>query len=171
VREAGGLFRDDKNNTISDAGLRALAASEGPLTYTCAPPGSGERMGIDRDEDTVFDGDDNCPALDNPGQANFDGDPQGDDCDADDDNDGLLDVVETDTSIFVSAADTGSDPFDADSDGDGVPDGAEVLAGSDPNDPLSLPAAIPLLPAWAGLLLGLGLAAALLARRRMARAG
>ena len=50
VREASGLFRDDTNATISDAALRALAASQGPLTYTCAPPGSGTRMGIDRDE-------------------------------------------------------------------------------------------------------------------------
>jgi hypothetical protein len=37
VRESGGLFRDDLGNTIGDAALRALAASEGPLTYTCVP--------------------------------------------------------------------------------------------------------------------------------------
>ncbi len=28
-----------------------------PVTYTCVPPGSGTRIGIDRDEDGVFDGD------------------------------------------------------------------------------------------------------------------
>jgi len=56
VREAGGLFRDDLGNTISDAALRALATSEGPLTYTAVPPGSGVRMGVDRDEDTLRDG-------------------------------------------------------------------------------------------------------------------
>ena len=34
---------------LSDAGLRALASVPGQeLTYTCAPPGSGPRMGIDR---------------------------------------------------------------------------------------------------------------------------
>jgi hypothetical protein len=27
------------------------------VTYTCAPPGSGERIGIDRDEDGYLDGD------------------------------------------------------------------------------------------------------------------
>jgi hypothetical protein len=27
------------------------------LTFTCVPPGSGLRMGIDRDEDGVYDGD------------------------------------------------------------------------------------------------------------------
>jgi YVTN family beta-propeller protein len=35
--------------TLTDAGLRALASVPGQeLTYTCAPPGSGPRMGIDR---------------------------------------------------------------------------------------------------------------------------
>lgn len=29
----------------------------GELTCTCTPPGSGERAGIDRDEDGVLDGD------------------------------------------------------------------------------------------------------------------
>ncbi len=35
--------------TISDANLRLLAGTAGQeLTYTCVPPGSGERLGIDR---------------------------------------------------------------------------------------------------------------------------
>ncbi len=58
-----------------------LAASQGPLTYTCAPPGSGTRMGIDRDEDTVLDGLDNCPAVANTDQADGDDDGIGDACD------------------------------------------------------------------------------------------
>jgi hypothetical protein len=71
---------------------------------------------------------------------------QGDACDADDDNDNLLDVVETNTGVFVSETDTGSNPLNADSDGDGFDDGIEVLAGSDPNDPESVPtAALPAL--------------------------
>src|SRR5262249_14242791 len=49
TRLASGLFEDDHGNSIDDTSLRALATSEGPLTYTCAPPGSGIRMGIDRD--------------------------------------------------------------------------------------------------------------------------
>ena len=72
----------------------ALVAAQGPLTYTCAPPGSGTRMGIDRDGDAQLDGLDNCAAASNPGQQNFDADPLGDACDADDDADGLLDGVE-----------------------------------------------------------------------------
>src|SRR5436305_2563470 len=43
---------------ISDASLRLRALQDGgELTYTCTPPGSGVRIGIDRDEDGVLDGD------------------------------------------------------------------------------------------------------------------
>ena len=46
----------------------------------------------DADVDLVEDGDDNCPAAANADQANYDGDAQGDACDADDDNDGVADA-------------------------------------------------------------------------------
>lgn len=57
---ANGLFRRDRANKLPlpDLALRLLAllpAQE--LTYTCVPPGSGARMGIDRDLDGVLDGD------------------------------------------------------------------------------------------------------------------
>lgn len=55
-----GLFRSDRLNEsmISDASLRAGAREErGETTYTCVPPLSGTRMGIDRDEDGFFDRD------------------------------------------------------------------------------------------------------------------
>src|SRR5262245_50515218 len=128
-RLASGLFQGDRGDTIDDASLRALAATEGPLTYTCAPPGSGTRMGIDRDEDGVLDGLDNCPDVANPDQLDTDGDLAGDVCDADDDGDGLLDVVETNTGVFVSASNTGTDPLLADTDGDGAGDGVETGTG------------------------------------------
>ncbi|MDQ8190635.1 hypothetical protein [Roseibacillus persicicus] len=46
------------------------------------------------------------------------------------DGDGLADSVETNTGIFVSLADTGTDPNDNDSDGDGLLDGDEILGDS-----------------------------------------
>lgn len=59
--------------------------------------------------------------------------------DADDDGDGLGDVVETNTGLFVSGSDTGSDPYLADSDGDGFGDFQEVANMTDPNDEFSFP--------------------------------
>jgi DNA-binding beta-propeller fold protein YncE len=53
-------FQSDKaaEDPLTDDDLRALTSTQGQeLTYTCAPPGSGVRMGIDRDEDDVLDGD------------------------------------------------------------------------------------------------------------------
>ncbi len=98
----------------------------------------------------------------------FDGDLLPGFLDEDDDGDGLPDTVETATGVFVSPGDTGSDPLDADSDDDGFLDGEEVLAGTDPNDPLSTPNApgVPL-PRWAwGALSAALLAAAALWSRR-----
>ena len=45
----------------------------------------------DADVDGIADDDDNCPNDANPNQENYDGDGQGDVCDADDDNDGVDD--------------------------------------------------------------------------------
>ena len=43
---------------LSDVALRALASVLGlEVTYTCTPPGSGVRLGIDRDGDGALDGD------------------------------------------------------------------------------------------------------------------
>ena len=52
----------------------------------------------------------------------------------DSDSDGLGDDVETDTDLYNSPTDTGSDPYDPDSDEDGLRDGVEVNDyGTNPN--------------------------------------
>jgi len=135
---SGGTYTPDDNGpAISEATLRAKADPVGDaqtLTYTAVPPGSGMRMGIDRDEDTLPNG------------------------------------VETNTGVFVNADDTGTNPAAADTDGDGFDDDVEVLAGTDPNNPLSTPnpPPVPALGPIAGLLLGGGLmlAGGLRLRRR-----
>ncbi len=56
----GGRFTPDrrKDAAISEAELRRIATADGdPVTFTCVPPGSGERLGVDRDGDGVRDGD------------------------------------------------------------------------------------------------------------------
>ena len=55
------------------------------------------------------------------------------------DSDGLLNEVETNTGIFVSAQDTGTDPDNPDSDGDGWLDGDEISLGTSPVDGTDAP--------------------------------
>jgi len=50
-------------------------------TLFLAPPGSGARVGVDRDEDGVRDAADNCPAARNASQTDGDGDGVGSACD------------------------------------------------------------------------------------------
>jgi hypothetical protein len=54
---------------------------------------------------------------------------------ADADGDGVKDWRETNSGVYLSAANTGGSPADADSDDDGASDGVEMAAGSNPVDP------------------------------------
>lgn len=78
LRTAAGTFISDRASepALSDAALRSLASVAGQeLTYTCVPPGSGTRIGIDRDEDGFRDrteldaGSDPANAASIPGAA------------------------------------------------------------------------------------------------------
>ena len=60
LRGGDGQFVSDRSAEapLSDGALRALAATAGQeQTWTCMPPGSGTRAGIDRDEDGFLDQD------------------------------------------------------------------------------------------------------------------
>jgi DNA-binding beta-propeller fold protein YncE len=59
----GGVFLTDRPShgaTITATALQALGTGSpnNSVTYTCVPPGSGYRIGVDRDGDGIFDGDD-----------------------------------------------------------------------------------------------------------------
>ena len=60
ARQSGGSYLpDDHGPAISEAALRAKADPAGDaltITYTAVPPGSGTRMGVDRDEDDLLNG-------------------------------------------------------------------------------------------------------------------
>jgi|CXWL01.1.fsa_nt_gi glucose/arabinose dehydrogenase len=110
----------------------------------------------DTDNDGIPDAVDNCPNNANPGQENSDAnftdqtppstqddrtwpnsDPNGNACDTDDDNDGLLDVNEP-------AGCNGSGPLsptNRDTDGDRVLDGAECTLSTNPASAASKPTA------------------------------
>ena len=60
VRLSDGNYRSDRVSEPLDtpAALRFKATTPGQeLTFTCVPPGTGERIGIDRDEDGFYDRD------------------------------------------------------------------------------------------------------------------
>jgi hypothetical protein len=60
-----GMFRTDRKAqpAVPEAALRNLAPSY-PVTYTCVPPGSGLRLGVDRDGDDFWDGDERAANSD-----------------------------------------------------------------------------------------------------------
>lgn len=96
------------------------------------------------DDDGIPDSEDNCPYVSNPGQADYDGDGEGDACDDDDDNDGMPDSYENSNGLNpLNAKDA-----DRDADGDDYTNLEEYLGGSDPNDPKSVPRprSLPFLP-------------------------
>lgn len=75
-------------------------------------------LDFDKDQDGIQDDEDPYPLY--PGQP------------LDTDGDGLPDMYETNTGVFVSETDTGTDPNNPDSDGDSIPDKLDILPGRSP---------------------------------------
>ena len=98
---------------------------------------SGIAIFADTDKDGISDPVDNCPLKPNTDQSNFDFDNFGDECDVDDDNDGVTDDVDafdnepTEWSDFDS--DSIGDNKDPDDDNDGVSDSLDQFD-TDPMD-------------------------------------
>jgi hypothetical protein len=104
----GGLVGDYDSDGWVDNVINATLVSSGG---TCS----------DTDGDGIPDSSDNCPTIANPTQTNTDGDSQGDACDIDDDNDGLVDTSEP-----------GGCSLDPDCDNDNVSDGPSDPDGGGP---------------------------------------
>lgn len=103
-----------------------------------APTGPGGMVAaVDTDEDGINDSADNCPAVANLPQADKDGDGQGNACDTDDDNDGVLDVNDCKpliNTVYPGATEVCDNKIDDDCDGTVDTDcspagGGEVLGG------------------------------------------
>jgi cysteine-rich repeat protein len=56
ARLASGLYLPDDNGAAINESTLRLKATTQILTYTAVPPGSGQRMGIDRDQDSLLNG-------------------------------------------------------------------------------------------------------------------
>ncbi len=135
VSTSGGCSNVGNNVTMTsgtqDCVVRYNQGGNG--SYNAAPEVTSTTLVVqDIDLDGAPDATDNCPLVANPGQANNDGDAEGDACDTDDDNDSILDAAPDNCQFIANAdqadADTDGvgnvcDPdYAGDTDGDGVVD-------------------------------------------------
>ncbi|MFG0282796.1 MAG: GC-type dockerin domain-anchored protein, partial [Phycisphaerales bacterium JB039] len=105
-------FQSDRTGeTTTTLALQTLARPGSELTYTVVPVGTGNRIGIDRDEDGFLDGDERIVCADPSDPASYPGSPGNADCDQD------LELTFFDFLCFQNAFGA-SDPA-ADCDGDG----------------------------------------------------
>ncbi len=90
------------NSAVSDCQLNYTQA--GNSIYNAAPNVASSTAVLDNDGDGVPYASDNCPTVANADQANFDGDVQGDACDDDDNNNGVLDTEDLCPQAYPCAA-------------------------------------------------------------------
>ncbi|MFK8020757.1 MAG: YncE family protein [Pseudomonadales bacterium] len=93
----------------TEQALRALATVPGQeLTYTAVPLGSGVRLALDRDRDSVLNGTDNCPSLPNPEQSDTDNNGVGNACQSATDRTVIGEAIDGETGSFFSSGGGGS---------------------------------------------------------------
>ena len=155
----GGLVLDLNGDGIPDDMTSVVDPETSPSSNPKGPARIEVTANVQRNTGThkIAEGD-NCPDIANADQTNTDaaflnGDPYGDVCDLDDDNDGIGDgaeqslfydarfgtcQVDADDGVvdnkFATMALTPTDPNNPDTDGDGISDGAECNLGSDPTN-------------------------------------
>jgi hypothetical protein len=133
-------------DTAASRNLLMEPAINADLTHSLTPP---EDLTLplmrdigwfpDADVDGIADGSDNCPNVVNPNQENYDGDSQGDICDADDDNDGVADVNDVlqfsdiRPSAMIGACNSGAANGIAFPNGETVQDRINALMATNPN--------------------------------------
>ncbi len=107
-----------QNQAYPDVDGDGVRDSSAAQTIACfgTTPGAGYTQNTN--------GPDNCPAVTNPSQDNFDGDTEGDACDSDDDNDGTNDP--SDCSQFDNT--TWQNQAYPDGDSDGVRDSTTLAS-------------------------------------------
>jgi uncharacterized delta-60 repeat protein len=120
---AGGAYTVT-NNGDTPIVVGGLTVDPGQTSEVLDTDGDGivDEIDTDDDGDGIDDGDDNCPLVSNPGQADADGDGTGDACDPD--------LVDSDGDGVPDSADPCPNDANDDSDGDGVCDSADPC----PND-------------------------------------
>jgi len=111
--EVAGIL--EYQNSARTFGLDSLNSSDGDDIFL-------SRMSADADADGITNNRDNCYQIYNPSQQNYDSDTMGDICDSDDDNEGIMDMVDSCPQGALSWTSNNSTDHDTDGCKDSIED-------------------------------------------------